>query len=115
MEIQHYAQNILKAMGLNDTQVVPIQGLNEDFRVKKITGSCSVSALTVLVQITITQNSRTLSNQVVPFNDLVGTAQLPSFIENLIFPARTNVNITIVNNGAAQNVSITFIGEKLYK
>jgi hypothetical protein len=116
-EVQHFVQTIGRQnLGIGATTVFPIQGLDEEFRVKKITGACNIAAVDVLVQIRISKNSRTLSNFAVPFPDLVGTAQLPSFIENLIFPARTQVDITLTNNNAAaQIVSLTFIGEKLFK
>lgn len=116
-EVQHYTQSIGRVvLAAGVTTVYPIQGLDEDFRVKKITGACSVAAADVLVSIKISKNSRTLSNVAIPFADLVGTAQLPSFIENLIFPSRTQVDVTLTNNnGASQTISVTFIGEKLYK
>jgi len=55
-------------------------------------------------------------NIAVPFNDLVGTASLPSIVSDLIFEPNTNIDITLTNNNVASaDISITFIGHKLFK
>lgn len=97
---------------------IRIQG--NDFEVLKFTGSALLSSgaaggAYVLVKITLTNRNEDLVSVAVPFNDIIGTAQLPSIVSNLQFEANTNIDITLSNSNALVNtVSVTFIGHKIF-
>jgi hypothetical protein len=92
---------------------VAIQVQDLDFMVHKITGYAN-APLDLLVQLVLQDKSENLSNIFVPFNDLVGTAQYPAWIKNMMFSKNVNVDVNFQNNNAApQTVSVTFQGDKL--
>lgn len=97
------------------TVVSTIRVGDQDFEVKKFTGACATTAVGVTVKITITTKNKDITSVAVPYADLVGTAQLPSKVENLVFERNANVDVSIYNgSGGLQNISLTFIGNKLY-
>ena len=116
MRAQHFVlstgRQVIAGGGTQATQTIST-GL-EKFRIKKLTGFCSVQANDMRVRLTITKENRQMSNVLVPFADLIGTAQLPSFIENLEIEGNSQITIDLQNdNVLPQTYSITFIGEKL--
>jgi hypothetical protein len=124
MRAEHftYASGRIAIAGATTTNgAVTFRVGNESFRVKKITGFANNTATgatianDVSLRINITTKNRQLSNVIVPFSDIVGTAQLPSYIENLVFDNNTDITIDVQNaNLNAGTFSVSFIGDKLY-
>lgn len=114
------------APGGSNTQSIQINA-DSDFQVEKLTFFADVAAagqqastlviplMTVLI--TDSGSGRQLMDQALPVTNLFGTGQIPFVLKQpKIFPARTNVLVTVTNFDAAQtyNLRLSFIGSKLF-
>ena len=105
----------IKGVASGTTTPISIRIGEEDFEVRKITGTATYPA-DIVVSITITNSSKVLMNITIPWNDFIGTAQLPSIAENLSFKCNNDLLINITNNNAnPTDAQISFIGNKLLK
>jgi len=101
-------------VGATTTTTATIAIGNHRFFVDKVTG-CTTTPANITLLITVSNMNQDLSNGVLPWADIIGTAQRPSIIPSgtLVFDAGQDIEISITNSGAAQTTYINFIGYKI--